>query len=342
MSTLNQIQIEDELYDIEDTYARNRLGEIVISHITNKSVSKTCDVLYEDGDDFVEKFNLAYNKATSLGIKTIKLLKGNYVCKTTLNIENEVHLIGDGMPVITNNASSPRINAGAISTSIKGVNFAGNLYVYAEGTILNNIIVGGTTKILNNKITIQNSKSVTITSEGSNVSNCIITDNEASAINVIGTKNVINNNIIKDVPTYARPPISFIEKMLGCKFGRIVQENGTQKNVNPTPNSFEIFVNESSNMTLKMYGYEGTVQAQLTADVFILITGGYGDDVQEPSYQKTFILYTGKGTLGITSLNKWITISAVNNVSNKTKVEITCPANTYHGIISNKDRKIEI
>ena len=127
--------------------------------------------------------------------------------------------------------------------------------------------------------------------------------------------------------------------MLGCTFGQIVKTNGSNLTVSPTPASFEIFINENTNMTLKIYN-QGSVAKTLSSDVFILFTGNIGDDVQDTTGQKTLILYM-TSTLGVASLKKWIAWSGSSLVSN-TKIEIVCPANTYRGTMTSKDRIIEL
>lgn len=72
---------------------------IVIGHSANTFAQK-CDVFYKEGENFAETYQNAYNKCVEKGIKTIKLLQGEY--KThQFRIENPITLIGDGNPSIS-------------------------------------------------------------------------------------------------------------------------------------------------------------------------------------------------------------------------------------------------
>lgn len=126
---------------------------------------------------------------------------------------------------------------------------------------------------------------------------------------------------------------------MGTFFGRIVSESGAQVTKTVTPNAFEMYVNESRKMSLKIYLENDTTTPSKTleSDMFWIITGSFGNDIQEPYTQKTLIFYTETGSLGITTgLKKWIACSKHESLPNF-RIEIVCPPNTYCARITNNN-----
>ena len=194
-------------------------SSIVIGN-SDKIPAEKCDVLYEAGTNFTDTFNLACETAREKGVRTIKLLQGEYLCETEMVLDNELYdgisIIGRGMPNIINPDSSVFVMAILdISMNIDGVKFgAGNggsslSLNSSTGTIkLNNIITEGDIEAGGQNITISNStiESLTILrgTRYSFISGNIITTltdlTEDDNIGIIEPNNVINGNIIDGVP----------------------------------------------------------------------------------------------------------------------------------------------
>lgn len=97
------IEIEKQMKDEDDSIDMANIqykDAIIIGHYSSGANYDTCDVLYQDGSDFVDTFNSACEIATEKGINTIKILSGNYICSKPFYIEKEVNIIGDAMPYI--------------------------------------------------------------------------------------------------------------------------------------------------------------------------------------------------------------------------------------------------
>lgn len=76
--------------------ARQYKTAIIIGHSASGATSKSCDVLYNDGDNFATAFSVAYEQATSSGINRIEILEGAYELAESIRLGHGINIIGIG------------------------------------------------------------------------------------------------------------------------------------------------------------------------------------------------------------------------------------------------------
>lgn len=196
---------------------------IIIGHALNGATAETCDVLYQDGSNFVDTFNSACEIATEKGINTIKILSGDYICSKPFYIEKEVNIIGDAMPYIYLSPEPEKdfegygnglIQITASNVGIDGVKIGvvpqdHSLGMEGDNIKINGVVCEGDILLFKDFGTLISStcKSVIAMEEffeegGSRIpKNCIIANNIVEeSIDVPFETNVVVGNIIAGVP----------------------------------------------------------------------------------------------------------------------------------------------
>lgn len=338
-------------------------ASVVIGHSENGATLKTCDFIYSDGDDFCEVFASSQQLAQSIGVGRVEILEGVYKAKSTVEI-NVCEVVGIGRVEILPYYGEEQ--SGSLLHLSEGKCFLENLCIAKPGGIntvnegdceevyMNRMEILGNVSAINTKVHLENStitgalkifnssNSYLLNSEigsidsGILTKDCIITGCRIGQIPDMPESNMLRNNMIGG----EIQKLSIKDSFPDIKFGRITTNTAQSKLVRTIDGkSFEIYVNEDSNMKVSLYTGGSTPAKTLTSDVFIFLSGGSGDDVVDGKvYQKTLILYM-KTTLGMPSIGKWIAASG-SDVHENVKIEIECPANTYRGVIKNETQEI--
>lgn len=337
-------------------------ASVVIGNEASGATEDMCDFLYKDGDDFAQTFAEASALAGSIGVGRVELLSGQYKAHSTILV-NVHELAGIGNPeilpysedsievlislsgnivslenlVIKNSGVKTVDGINCDELYMKNTNVSGVCHFVSTRVCLENCKIDGELKMLKaNNSCLTNCK-IKKLNAGSVTSGCVITGCIIDEVAHLPDDNILRNNIIGT--SIQKPTV--LEHLMNVTFGRITTQNdGDTVTRNVEGNSFEIFINEDKNMTVNLYtGNSGSPAKTLSSDVFIFISGNKGDDIVDgDKYQKTLILYL-KSTLGVATLSKWIAYSDSDVYSN-VKIEITCPPNTYRGVIKNKEGSV--
>lgn len=331
---------------------------VVIACSASGASADMCDFLYNEGDDFSVTLADATAYAQSLGIGRIEMMAGVYKVKRYAQVFVS-ELIGVGNVTIERSDGNSgfllyvkgdvvtleNIKLSQSDEKYTSLNVGNTTRVYfrkivADGNVIvsgakayvEECVFGGNLKLTNTADSHIvncdiNALTIRLESGGTIVTSSRITtlDNESDGI--ILRDNEIGGEVQR---------LSAEENFMGVKFGRILPDDAAESITLPlTSGSFEIFINEKSNMTVNIYTGNSTPAKSLTSDTFIFLTGNDGDDVQDGAgIRKTLILYL-KTTLGVPTLSKWIAYSG-SDTNENVKVEIICPASTYHGIMENE------
>lgn len=192
------IEIEEKIGDKDDSVDMKNIqykDAIIIGHASNGATADTCDVLYNEDDNFVETYTTAYIKCVEKGIKIIKLLQGEYKTHQFV-IENSITLIGDGNPSISVHEEAFILGfpfeVNSSNVAIYGLDLSNigiSLQSYG-GQVFENII------LINNII-----NSITANSNVINsfIVNNIITESQGIDENLYNA-NTVYGNIINGVP----------------------------------------------------------------------------------------------------------------------------------------------
>ena len=330
---------------------------VVIASSASGATADTCDFLYNEGDDLGVTVADATAYAQSLGIDRIEIMTGVYKVKRQAKIYVS-EFVGVGNVTIERNdgytgfmvyvrgdvvtIENIRLSQVGLYTSLDAGNIS-KVYlrkIHADGKVvlsgvrayLEDCVFTGNLRLINAADShIENCDVDTLTlrleSGGTMVTASRISTLDNQTEGIILRDNTIGGEVQK---------LFEEEKFMGVKFGRILSDDAAESITMPlTSGSFEIFINENSNMTVNIYTGDTTPAKSLTSDTFIFLTGNVGDDVQDGTgLRKTLILYV-KTTLGVPSIGKWIACSG-SDTNENVRVEIVCPASTYHGIMENE------
>lgn len=202
------ITVDDAMSDTSTNPVQNKVAKkytdkrqykdaIIIGNATNGATAETCDVLYNDGDNFVDTFNSACEFAAEKGTKTIKLLPGDYLSKDYLPIRDSINLIGDGMPYIYFQKEEQGDDDG-------GFFLEDAIQIESSNVMVENIKVGKSTGFMSLfNIQGENIKIINIVAEGNiyvDGENIVLTNSKVKSVEIYATANncIISNNNITD------------------------------------------------------------------------------------------------------------------------------------------------
>lgn len=337
-------------------------SSIVIGNEASGATYDMCDILYKDGDDFVQSFSEASALAGSIGVARVEILSGQYkangaviidVCEVagigkveiiSVNAELDgsfIKLNGNKVSLenmVFNNGKGNTVNgSNCKQVYMKNIHIIGTYSSISTRVCLENCIIDGELMIYNADNSFLTNCEIQRLNAGIETDGAIITGCKIGRIVNLTESNILRNNIIG---TDIQKP-SILEHLMNISFGRITTENQQESiSRNIEANSFEVYVNEKKNMTVNLYtGNSPTPAKTLSSEVFIFLSGNKGEDIVDGDvYQKTLILYM-KSTLGVASIGKWIAVSD-SDVYENVRIEIICPANTYRGVIQNKTETV--
>lgn len=243
---------------------------IVIGNAEKGATPDTCDILYSDGDDFRNTFDMAREKCVKHGIKTIKVLTGEYRCLFPIEINDELELIGQGMPYIyvENDVSTiwdATLFVSSSNVMIEGIKIGeyggASIEISNKNIKLNNIITESAIRISGDDVqfALTNSTVKEIHDfDGLSAvrENCIVVNNNIISHSMflnLTTNNIIANNIIEDIPQTGGGTSITIDNTMSDTSENAVQNKVIKKYIDEKQPYFVSieFVDEEGNIDIK-------------------------------------------------------------------------------------------
>lgn len=370
-----EVAVENGFVGTEEEWLKSLRGEkgdrgsdlkasVIIASGKSGAEEDACDFLYAEGDDFAQIFSSASGMAKSMGIGKIEILDGVYMAKSTVIMDvpevigiGNVEILpynGEGQKDMTVRFNCEKIFLENIKFGKSGAEFSA-MERECDEVYMNRVELMGGFSAISAKVHIENSKiaetlrimnakssrvvncDIDSINAGTGTKDCHITGCRIGEIVSLPKENILRNNTIGG--KIQQPFVS--ERFMNVSFGRITTQSVYDTVVRDIEgDSFEIYINEGRDMTVEIYTGTSSLPAKtLTSDVFMFISGNQGDDVVDGDrYQKTLILYLNS-ELGVETLGRYIAFSGSDVYSN-VRIEITCPPNTYRGVMKNKSGAI--